>query len=88
MRSISATPSFEKKLIRFLKQNPQLKEKVWSVLSLLEQNVHHHLLHTHKLHGKYSRYHACTVAYDCRIAFAFDSKQVYLYTIGSHDEVY
>ena len=53
----------------------------------LEKDVFIPSLKTHKLHGNMSKVYACSVNYDFRIIFSFDSKYVYLESIGTHDEV-
>jgi mRNA-degrading endonuclease YafQ of YafQ-DinJ toxin-antitoxin module len=54
----------------------------------------HPSLKSHKLTGKLDGLWSCSVAYDCRVNFAFktdletSSDLIVLTDIGSHDEVY
>lgn len=58
---------------------------------MLEKDIFDPRLKTHKLHGKMMKHidqYACTLDYDIRILFTFDSKKVYLREIGTHNELY
>lgn len=88
MRKIVSPPQFEKKLIKFLKKNPDLEIKISKIFSLLQKDVNHPLLKTHKLRGKYSLYFSSSITYEHRLIFVYDSDFVYLLTLGSHDDVY
>jgi len=77
---------------RFLKRNPQYAKSVKATLSLLESDVFHPQLKTHKLKGRLKNSWACSVEYDLRIVFEIvkdDGKDaILLQTVGTHDEVY
>ena len=77
---------------RFLKKNPQFAESVKATLNLLEADVFHPQLKTHKLKGKLKNSWACSVEYDLRIVFEIvkdeNEDAILLQTIGTHDEVY
>lgn len=88
VRIIFPLPSFERKLVKFLKLHKELDPDVTRVVRLLELDINSPLLKTHKLHGKMSVSYACKINYNFRIIFSFDSKYVYLESIGSHDDVY
>ena len=88
MRSIFLSQSFEKSLAKFVNKNPDLEDKIWKVLGLLEKDIFYRILHTHKLHGRFVSHYASTVAYDCRLIFRYDDRYIYPLFIGSHDEVY
>ena len=81
-------PVFEKRLLKLLKYNREIKDGIKKTISLLEKDVFTPSLKTHKLHGKMNNVYACSVDYDFRIIFSFDHKYVYLESIGYHDEVY
>lgn len=61
-------------------------------MKLLETDIFHSSLRTHKLKGKYEGSWACSAAYDLRIIFEFvefeNDEAILLQTIGTHDEVY
>jgi mRNA-degrading endonuclease YafQ of YafQ-DinJ toxin-antitoxin module len=63
MRKIVVSNQFEKKLLKFLSKNPDLKIKVASVFSLLEKDVNHLSLKTHKLRGGLSLLYSCSILY-------------------------
>jgi len=88
MRKIDSSLSFDKKLIKFLKKNSDLEKKIKEVFNLLERDVHHSLLHTHRLSGRLSGYFGCTITYNYRLVFRFDNDYIYPRAIGTHDEVY
>jgi len=88
MRKIDSPPAFDRRLVKFIKKNPDLKEKIEKVFKLLERDVKHPLLHSHRLSGRLARYFACSITYSYRLIFRFDQDYIYLRAIGSHDEVY
>ena len=93
MRTLIWDNSFKRAFKRFVRKNPQLQEKIFNTLSVLETDPFASSLKSHKLSGQLEGLWACSVAYDCRIIFAFqeDNKQdkaIVLIDIGTHDEVY
>ena len=46
------------------------------------------LLRTHKLKGELDRYWAFSVDDDLRVLFRWEGDEVFLVTLGTHDEVY
>jgi addiction module RelE/StbE family toxin len=87
-RVIFPTEAFERRLVRFLKQHRELAENIKDVFRLLEADIHHPNLKTHKLHGKMKSSYACSINYHYRIVFKFDQKYIYPDSIGDHDDVY
>ncbi len=87
-----ASEAFNRDTKRFIKRNPQLKKILERTLELLEADIFHPRLKTHKLHGRLKDCWACSVAYDIRIVFEFvqyeDEDVILLHTIGSHKKVY
>ncbi len=85
---------FKRGFKRLVKKNPQLQNKILAVLQLLANDPFTPSLKSHKLTGQLQGLWSCTVAYDCRIIFAFKKDSVteedliVLVDIGSHDEVY
>ncbi|CAD0230461.1 plasmid stabilization system [Planktothrix agardhii CCAP 1459/11A] len=87
--------SFKRSFKRLVKKNPQLQEKVISVITLLSEDPFIPSLKTHKLKGNLDGLWSCSVAYDCRIIFDMETIDestgegiLNLYYIGSHDEAY
>ena len=94
MRTLIWDNSFKRAFKRFVRKNPQLQDKIFDTLSILETNSFASSLKSHKLSGKLEGLWACSVAYDCRIIFAFrenentENQAIVLIDIGTHDEVY
>lgn len=77
---------------RLLKRNLRLSESVRETLNLLELDISHPQLKTHKLKGKLKDCWACSAGYDLRIIFEIVKDgiedAILLQSIGTHDEVY
>jgi addiction module RelE/StbE family toxin len=92
--NLVAEKRFKKAFKRLIKKNPQLRDKILSVLDLLEIDPFSPALKSHKLTGNLANCWSCSVSYDCRIVFTFskdtdsDNVVIILIDIGSHDEVY
>lgn len=87
-RQIIATNDFDRKLKVFIQRHKDFEKKIQRILSLLGKDIYSPILHTHKLSGKLQNLYACNVSYEYRLIFAFDDENLYLFNIGSHDEVY
>ena len=69
------SPSFARAVKRLLKRNPKFADDLKGALKLLETNIFHQQLKTHKLKGVLEGSWACSVAYDLRIVLRlFDLK--------------
>ncbi|BAT51658.1 hypothetical protein NOS3756_05850 [Nostoc sp. NIES-3756] len=94
MTNLIWRPGFVRKFKRLVKKNPQLRSSIEEVLQLLTEDPFNSSLRTHKLKGDLERVWSCSIGYDNRILFEFivnsDSGQedIFLLTIGSHDDVY
>ena len=94
MTTLVWSSSFLRSLKRKTRRQPGLHDKVEQTLRRLSQDPFDHLLHTHKLTGQLSGTWACSVGYDVRILFEFvqnpesGEEEIFLLTVGSHDEVY
>ncbi|MBD1828553.1 type II toxin-antitoxin system mRNA interferase toxin, RelE/StbE family [Microcoleus vaginatus GB1-A2] len=86
--------SFKRAFKRVIKRNPQLGEKIFSVLELLVNDPFSPSLKAHKLRGQLEGLWACWVESDCRIIYTFEQDNetqeelIVLIDIGTHDEVY
>jgi addiction module RelE/StbE family toxin len=91
-RVLLKSSAFVRSAKRTVRKNPQLAEKIRTVLEMLSTDAFHPSLRTHKLKGNLEDSWACSVAYDLRIVFSFveDSggEVILLEAIGTHDEVY
>ncbi len=86
--------SFKRAFKRIVRKNPQLEEKILTVLELLGNDPFTNSLKSHKLRGQLEGLWACSVEYDCRIIYTFEQDSdneeeiILLVNIGTHDEVY
>ena len=86
--------SFKRAFKRIVRKNPQLEEKILTVLELLSNDPFTNSLKSHKLRGQLEGLWACSVEYDCRIIYTFEQDSdneeeiILLVNIGTHDEVY
>ncbi|MDJ1170825.1 type II toxin-antitoxin system mRNA interferase toxin, RelE/StbE family [Roseofilum sp. BLCC_M154] len=86
--------SFKRAFKKLAKKHPQLQAKAIEVLKVLATDPFTPSLKSHKLTGSLNGLWSCSVAYNCRIIFAFsdeedgDEEVIFLIDIGSHDEVY
>ena len=86
--------SFRRSFKRLIRKNPQLHDKIFEVLELLDAAPFASSLKSHKLRGNLEGLWACWVEYDCRIVFSLATDEqsgeelIVLIDIGSHDEVY
>jgi mRNA interferase YafQ len=91
---LTTDPSFKRSFKRLTRKNSQLQDKILEILELLSKDPFAPSLKSHKLAGKLDGLWSCSVAYDCRIIFAFRKDTmtgedlIVLVDIGSHDEVY
>jgi addiction module RelE/StbE family toxin len=85
---------FVRKFKRLVKKNQQLRIQIEKTLELLAEDPFNSSLRTHKLKGDLDGVWSCSIDYDNRILFEFlvnsDSgeEEIFLLTLGSHDEVY
>ena len=86
MYSITITPTFEKVLKNYLKNNPEDKRKIIKALSELITDPDHPSLRTHKLEDKNSW--SLSIDTSSRITFEIVEDHIMLLNIGSHDTVY
>jgi mRNA-degrading endonuclease YafQ of YafQ-DinJ toxin-antitoxin module len=92
MNELVWSPGFTREAKKFLNCSPNLKDALMLSFELMEQDIFHPLLHTHKLKGKYVVSWACSIDYCNRIIFDLlktgNTTDVLLLSIGTHDEVY
>ena len=79
---------FIKKSVKFLKKHPDLKDRYYKTLHILEDNPFHPSLRLHKLKG--SDYHSVSLNMNYRIILYFlvVDNEIYLLDIDSHDNAY
>ena len=93
MRTLLWSNTFLRAFKRLMRKHPDLRKEVEETLELLMQDPFIPQLETHKLKGKLLGSWACSIGYDFRIIFDFvENKQnendIFLITMGTHDEVY
>ena len=82
-------PRFKKAYKNKLKQYPVIRQQLSAALKLFVKDPFHPTLKTHKLGGPLKGNFAFSLGYDLRVVFKFlDKEEVFLETIGTHDEVY
>jgi addiction module RelE/StbE family toxin len=94
MNKIVLSPSFKNSYKKFVKKFSYLQNKIDESIRLLEEDIFHPKLHTHKLSGELLGCLACSCGYDCKIVFKVEVEKItnntiiLLITIGTHEEVY
>lgn len=90
MPSLISTESYERRLKKFIKKHPNLKETYLRTLQLLEVDPFHPSLRTQKLKEALKSFHAVSLNLQYRIVlhFVLKNDQIILIDIGSHDAVY
>ena len=71
MPRLLTTKSYERRLLKFRKKHPELREGYAKTLRLLEVNPHHPALRIHKLHGKLNAYYSVSINMKYRIIIDF-----------------
>jgi mRNA-degrading endonuclease YafQ of YafQ-DinJ toxin-antitoxin module len=88
--SLEITPTYTKRLIKFLKKHQDLKERYYKVITLLEADPYHPSLRLHKLSGKLNMLHSVSLNMQYRITMEFTivEGKITPINIGTHEEVY
>jgi len=90
MYQLIFTPSYEKKVKRFLKKHPTIKKQYGNTIQLMEIDPFHPSLRIHPLSGKLAGLYSVSINIHYRISIEFmiKDKQIVPIAIGTHDEVY
>jgi mRNA interferase YafQ len=94
LKSLVWSPIFIRKFKRLIRQNPNLRVSVENTLKKLADDPFQSSLRTHKLKGDLSDRWSCSIDYSNRIVFKFvinketKEEEIFLLTLGSHDQVY
>ena len=85
-----STKSYDRKLKKFKKQNPHLRDQYVKTIYLLSDNPYHPSLRLHRLKGKLKNFYSVSINIQYRIIIDFIIKDdtIILINIGGHDEVY
>ena len=83
------TESYEKIERRCLKRHPDLRERYFKTLALLEQDPLHPSLRLYGLEGQLAGLHAVAINLQYRIALELElrEQEILLVNMGSHGEV-
>ena len=86
MYEVIFTASYTKLAEKWIKQHPDLKNKYYKTLELLEINPHHDSLRLHKLKGTISEFYSISIDIKNRIIidFIIENNQIILLDIGDH----
>jgi mRNA-degrading endonuclease YafQ of YafQ-DinJ toxin-antitoxin module len=84
------TESYAKIERRFLKRHPDLRERYYKTLALLEQGPRHPSLRLHGLEGQLAGLHAVAINLQYRITLELElrEQEIILINVGSHGAVY
>ena len=87
---LSWTAAFTRAFRRFMRRHPNLDNQVADVLKRLQTNPFEPSLRLHSLSGNLSGKQAVSITYAYRIVLCVEivDKEIILYNIGTHDEVY
>jgi len=94
VRTLVWSAAFMRAFKRAVRRQPALRSRVERALRQLAEDPFQPALHSHKLKGELAGAWACTVDYDNRILFEFvqnpesGEEEIFLLTMGTHDEVY
>ncbi|KKR78264.1 MAG: Plasmid stabilization system [Candidatus Curtissbacteria bacterium GW2011_GWA1_40_9] len=79
---------FSKNFSKRIASNPKLVAQFQSRLDLFIENSDDSLLRDHKLTGKLSTYRAFSISGDIRVVYRIVDNDLWLYDIGTHNQVY
>jgi mRNA-degrading endonuclease YafQ of YafQ-DinJ toxin-antitoxin module len=84
------TDSYIRRVVRFLKRHPELRNPYAKTLALLELNPHHPSLRLHALSGRLAGLHSVSInlSYRITLELLIEDQQIILINVGDHDTVY
>jgi mRNA interferase YafQ len=94
LKTLVWSGTFIRALKRIARSKPDVRIKIEQALQTLAENPLHPSLRSHKLRGELEGIWACSVDYNNRILYKFvlneetREEELFLLTVGSHDEVY
>ena len=82
--------SYQRREKVFLAKHPDLRERYFKTLLLLEQNPLHPSLRLHPLQGKLAGLHSASISMQYRITLELELRvhEIVFVNVGSHGEVY
>ena len=91
---IVLSPHFTRTFKKVVKRQPDLQLKIEKSIKLLEKNLYHPSLFTHKLSGDLEGLWSCSCGFEYRIVFSLEKitgskgQIILLIDIGTHEEIY
>ena len=87
---IISTPVYLKTLTKFLKKHPDMRQRYFKAIKILEADPFHPSLRLHKLKGKMQIYYSVSITMKYRIIidFVIQNHEIIPLDIGIHDDVY
>ncbi|PZN83549.1 MAG: plasmid stabilization protein [Candidatus Methylumidiphilus alinenensis] len=81
---------YRKREKEFLKKHPDLRDRYFKTLLLLEQNPMHPSLRLHPLKGRLTGLHSASISMQYRISLELEIREqtIVFVAVGSHGEVY
>lgn len=81
---------YQKRERSFLKSHPELRERYFKTLLLLERNPQHPSLRLHPLRGQLTGLHSVSLSLQYRITVELElrDQEIVFINIGTHGEVY
>ena len=84
--TIKSKPAFDKKYSQ-LKEGE--RDRFKTRIKLFQENIHHPLLHNHKLHGKYEGYRSINIGGDLRAIYKLTPPDTAVFVaIDTHTKLY
>ena len=89
-RQLVFTESYLHRAERFLRRHPDLAERYFKTIDLLEADPHHPSLRLHALRGKLTGLHAVSINLSYRITIEMEirAKEIVPVNVGTHEGVY
>lgn len=93
-RKLIFSTNFSRSFEKLTKKNKRLYEELKLILELMEVDVFHPVLRTHKLSGEFDGLYSSKAGFDLRILFELGKleedteESIILISIGKHDKVY
>jgi mRNA-degrading endonuclease YafQ of YafQ-DinJ toxin-antitoxin module len=88
--SLQTTAAFDRQARKFLRQHPDLRARIGSIFTQLQEDPFHPSLKLHALTGKLEGLQAIRINYSYRVVLTLQiqAESILLLDIGSHDAVY
>ena len=82
--------SYQKREKAFLRKHPDVRERYFKTLLLLEQNPFHPSLRLHPLQGALTGLHSVSISMQYRITLELELREneIVFVNVGTHGEVY